>query len=291
MMTEEYSNRLYGQMERELGELNASGQDTAVLLPRYLRTVRRALKTLKDHVEKQPFATQAEEIRFFKYTKPRFYRWHIYHLERFHIESGLPPLEGRSLQRYYSEQLVYLKQFFRQHEFLYQYYRLGATELDGLYFVRGADVQSILLPEIPEVDPAFSTSGDYLFAKFMAHEMLKERIVEELSTLKKGTVRQRGSIAGKHKGEMRWTGDTIDLAELGYGIYLTRKLNNGTASLNEIFQWLEENLHVTIGKPAKRFAEITARKRLSQTKYTDEIKDAIQNKIVRNDEYRPGQRN
>ncbi len=89
---------------------------------------------------------------------------------------------------------------------------------------------------------------------------------------------------------MRWTGDTIYLAELGYGIYLTRQLNGGTATLTDIFQWLEESLNVTIGKPSKRLAELKARKRLSQTKYTDEMKDSIRNKIERDDEYRPGQR-
>jgi len=88
----------------------------------------------------------------------------------------------------------------------------------------------------------------------------------------------------KNKGgiqysEMKWTGDTINIVELAYGIWLTGQLNNGNASLNQIVRWLEANLHVSIGVVQRRFIEIERRKRLSPTKYIDKMKETIMQKI------------
>jgi hypothetical protein len=86
---------------------------------------------------------------------------------------------------------------------------------------------------------------------------------------------------------MYWTGDPINLGEIAHGIHLTGQLNNGTAGIAEIFRWLEDKLHVTLGKPAKKFAQIKKRKRLARTKYLDEMKDQINFKSDKADEYIP----
>lgn len=86
---------------------------------------------------------------------------------------------------------------------------------------------------------------------------------------------------------MNWTGDTINLAEIGIGIYHTKQLNNGTASLSDIFRWLEEKFQVNIGVPSKRLAELRRRKRLSRTRYLDEMKESVVQKLDKEDEYEP----
>jgi hypothetical protein len=79
--------------------------------------------------------------------------------------------------------------------------------------------------------------------------------------------------------EIKWTGDVINVIELAYGLWLTGQINNGNASLNQIVRWLEKNLSVSIGIAQRKFSEISRRKRISITKYLDQMKDAIIRKI------------
>jgi hypothetical protein len=144
-----------------------------------------------------------------------------------------------------------------------------------------------LLPEVPDLDPEFSTSCDYLFSKFKALEALKDWLLERLLLLRKKNIDPQSLSGNIRTGEMNWTGDTIDLAEIGLGFYHTGKLNNGTAGLGEIFRWLEETFHVNIGVPAKRFAELRKRKRLSRTRYLNEMRDSLNLKMENEDEYIP----
>ena len=82
-----------------------------------------------------------------------------------------------------------------------------------------------------------------------------------------------------HINDLKWTGDSINIVELAYGLWLTGQLNNGNASLNQIVKWLETNLYVKIGIVQRRFSEIGQRKRLSPTKYIDQMRDTILQKI------------
>ncbi|SEK23894.1 RteC domain-containing protein [Parapedobacter koreensis] len=284
-----FLDNLYQHFEDEITAIEVNEPSPVLRMKDAHGCVEKYMEILKRHVTTNPFTEAEEEIRFFKHIKPKFFRWHIYYHEIATLETGMP-LEGKNAQTtYLKRELSHIERFFRQYQFQYQYFKMDASDLDELYFIRGGRHDSALLPPGPEPEPQFSTYADYLFAKFMAYEMLRERIIDRLSMLKKGPVRPREFATGRKMGEMRWTGDTIHLAELGYGVYLTRQLNGGTATLNEIFQWLENSLNVTIGKPSKRLAEMKARKRLSPTKYTDEMQDAIRNRITRDDEYRPGQ--
>lgn len=288
MERKEFTDSLYRKMKEELTAIEMEGPPPIQRMNKALTCVDKYMEMLKTNISNHPFAGQDEEIIFFKHGKPRFYRWHIYHHELATLEVGMPIGSRKSQLTYLECELIHIERFFRQYQFQYQYFKIGATELDSLYFVRGAYSGSPLIPPIPEPEPVFSTKADYLFAKIRAFELLREWILERISMLKANSLKPTELIAGKKDGEMFWTGNTIHLGEIGYGFYLTRQLNNGTASINEIFRWLEEKLHVTIGKPAKRLEEIKARKRLSQTKYLDEMKDSIQQKIQRDNEYRPG---
>ncbi|HWY37594.1 MAG TPA: RteC domain-containing protein [Bacteroidia bacterium] len=252
-----------------------------------LKLTRDALKRLRAHVNDLKFKDKSEEIPIFKHIKPSFYQWQIYYTELYNTETNLPHGDAEKQAAFLEQELLYIERFFRQYAFLYQYYKLNATELDNLYFVRGAEIQSILLPEVPDLDPEFSTSCDYLFSKFKAFEALKDWLQERLLLLRKKNIDPQTLSGNLYAGDMKWTGDTIDLAEVGLGFYHTGKLNNGTAGLGEIFRWLEETFHVNIGVPAKRFAELRKRKRLSRTRFLNEMRDSLTLKMESEDEYIP----
>jgi hypothetical protein len=286
-MIQEISTRLLKQLEEDLEQACFQIKDPFQRWTATLKLTRDALKRLRAHVNDLKFKDKSEEIPIFKHIKPSFYQWQIYYTELYNTETNLPHGDAEKQAAFLEQELLYIERFFRQYAFLYQYYKLNATELDNLYFVRGAEIQSILLPEVPDLDPEFSTSCDYLFSKFKAFEALKDWLQERLLLLRKKNIDPQTLSGNLYAGDMKWTGDTIDLAEVGLGFYHTGKLNNGTAGLGEIFRWLEETFHVNIGVPAKRFAELRKRKRLSRTRFLNEMRDSLTLKMESEDEYIP----
>jgi len=284
-MNQELSTRLLKQLEQDLEQQSFQIKDPLEKLIASLNAIRQALDKLKSFLKDKPFKTDEEQIKFFKYTKPAFYQWQIYYAELYTIETGLPFSDAEKQVAFLDQELYYIERFFQQYAFIYQYYKLNANELDSLYFMRGGQVQSVLLPNVPDLNPEFSTSCDYLFSKFKAFENLKEWVSERLLYLKKNP--HMSYQPETDIGEMNWTGDTINLAEIAIGIYHTVQVNNGSASLAEIFKGLEAMFHVNIGIPSKRMAELRRRKRLGRTQYLDEMRESIIRKLDKEDGYEP----
>lgn len=288
-MNQELSTRLLKQLEQDLEQQSFQIKDPLEKLVAHLNAIRQALDKLKSFLKDKPFKTDEEQIKFFKYTKPAFYQWQIYYTELYTIETGLPFRDAEKQVAFLDQELYYIERFFQQYAFIYQYYKLNADELDSLYFIRGGQVQSVLLPNVPELNPEFSTGCDYLFSKFKAFENLKEWVSERLLYLKKNP--DMSYQPETDTGEMKWTGDTINLAEIAIGIYHTIQVNKGSASLAEIFKGLEAMFHVNIGIPSKRMAELRRRKRLGRTQYLDEMRESIIRKLDKEDGYEPDKGN
>lgn len=228
----------------------------------------------------QAFRDKFDEVYFFKFEKPEYYAQKIFLTGWFTLMNSKPSGTDDMLRAFYLEELSFIGRFFKQYAFHYQYYRCGFTELDELLFLRGAEVQPVFIPEVPELDPGFSTAGDYLFSKFIAYEALQEFILEELKKLD----RPGNPVAlamGTPVKSFEWTGEVINVVELGYALYLSKQLNGGKAGLIEIFRWLETSFGIEIGIPANRLREIKRRKRLEKLRFLvlmqEQLLDYIEN--------------
>lgn len=268
---------LYEQFTREMEGLDLASGEQVKRLSSGLALVRKYLALLRKQVNLSGFDDAAAEILFFKSWKPKFYQWLIYYQERYTIESGVPLAGGKVKVAYYAEQLRFLNRFFRQHEFHYQYYKLGACELDHLYFIRGAQVQDVLTPEVPEVDPAFGTAQDYLFSKFRAYELLQSQVLEWMAEPMEGLA--RNGLVSRKGVSMRWTADTCNLIELVYGLYETRQVNNGEVDLSDLMDVFEQVFQVNLSRYFHRFTEIKRRKTISKTKFLDQMRQAVNQRI------------
>ena len=250
--------------------------------------IRDTLGRMREEIIENPFEDQAEEILFFKDCKPRCYALMILEFEAFNLEQNKPVGTDDLLRQYYLEELELIRRFFAHNAFWYGYYRNGMTELDTVYFIRGQDLKNVLFPGAPEQDPVFSTGADYLFSKFIAFEQMQEKLLGAIRALEPA---QPGAGESRKSRVLRWTGESINLVELGYGLFDTGQFNNGQAGIGEIFSWLEENLQISIGIPARRFVEISRRKRLSRTKFLDQLRDAVNRKVDEGDAFVPGKGN
>jgi len=273
-MSNNFYDELYLKLEDDLEQIVQNDKEPIKKLTNSLRVVKQALKELKSHVLEHLFQDQKEEIHFFKKIKPRFYCHLILEIDLFRVISNRPPGSKEQLTAYYLEELKYTNRFFGQNQFQYQYYKLDAAELDHLYFLRKAEIQSVLVPEVPEIDPEFSTGCDYLFSKFKAYEMLREHLLFELDQLN-NTNDNSFIRPGRKYNQLKWTGDVINVVELGYGLWVSDHLNAGEAELRDIIHWLSSSLNVDLSRYTRLFVEIKSRKLISKTRFIDLMHDAI----------------
>ena len=274
----EFCRERYVALEEELALFAEMGILPVKKLSGGLNSITLALEELRAFILAHPFRDTAEEIQFFKYEKPRFFANQIFLLEQFTIESQKPP-EDTDLQRtYYQNELKFVLRFFEQYKFQYGYFEMGATELDDKYFLRNAGPISMIMPVLPDRDLEFSTNADYLFAKFIAYEKLQDFIIKQLWDLSHPNLEQPVT-SRKFSVDLKWTGDSINLVEIAYGIWLTGQVNHGNATITEIIELLEEAFQVKIGRPFRRWTEIAQRKMVSPTKYIDHCKAEILKRI------------
>jgi len=265
------------ELEREMGDISILEPAPIERLKMSVSLVDGYLEKLRKYVQKQPFKSIEDEIYFFKKVKPEFYNWRIYAFERYGVESWIPITNEQNQREFFISELKALDRFFRLHDFHYQYFRMGAFELDSLFFVRSVQTSdSTILPNVADPDPEFATRGDYLFSKFMALERLRSWVVGKILALD-GMSPQVGFI--KSGSKLKWTGESINLIEVAYGFWLTGQINNGNASVSEIVRWLEETLQISIGRAYRRWTEISRRERSTATKYLDRMRETISDRL------------
>ena len=276
MKKSKYDGRLV-RLQAEIALLDAEPISPIERLKHTLSLTAGVINDMKAEVLKNGFVVEEEEIYFFKHIKPAFYAVQIYELSLHDLATRKPVGTCEMLRAYYEDELLYILRFFKTNAFHYYYYKTGATELDDRYFVRDAQPGRIPIMDIIDPLPGFSTALDYTVAKFMAYERLQLYLVDQLTHLFAET-----KLPAKRAARtLKWTGETINLAELAYGIWLTGQLNHGKASMAEIVRGLEDFFGVHIGDPHRRWQEIAQRKSVSPTKYLDlmvaEVKHRIEN--------------
>jgi len=279
------SDELYLLMQDELEAAGVAVRCGTMELISKIPVVRKYLGLLRELAESHSFETPEQEIQFFKSVKPKFYQWLIYYIGLYTVQTSRPMESGKALLNHYTDQLKYYRGALRQYEFYYQYYRMAGVELDAQYFIRNAEIPPVMVPEVPEVDRVFGTAMDYLFSKFMAYENLQEYLLREIAAL---SGRSATSVSEVEDGiELNWTGETINLLEVAYGMHYTGQINDGKASIIDIVRKMERVFKVSLGRPYRRLSEIRQRKRVSRTKYIDEMGQAINRKMDDDDAYDP----
>ncbi|NOW95859.1 RteC domain-containing protein [Mucilaginibacter sp. SG564] len=272
-----FAENLLRKLQEEITRISTAETAAAPKLKLILQAVRSALKQLRTYIQEHPFPRVQDEIDFFKRVKPRFDALRIYYLGKYDLDIRMPAGDTETLKAFYREELRVVQRFFRHVGFYHQYYRLGTTELDGLYFVRGAEAPGVLLPELPDQDPGFSTACDYLFAKIIAFERLQEDLLRALSTLDPAHL--TGMEAEAELPALKWTGDKVNLVEVIYALYFTGQLNHGNADLSLIIRFMEKHLEIDLSRAYRDFIDIRNRKVSSPSRYIDQMRESIHKRV------------
>jgi hypothetical protein len=261
------------EMEAELILLDDVETNPVERLRYSMPLITRFIADLKKLVMEKGFASTEAEIYFFKNIKPYFYAHQIYEILYYNLQMQKPAGTVDMIKAFYEAELLQVFREFRINAFPYAYYKTNATELDQVYFIRDAQAKDIPVLELIDPLSGFSTAMDYSFAKFIAYERLRDYLLEQLSSANSQYKNEKA--ISKEDSELKWTGETINLAELAYGIWLTGQINHGNVSISEIIRWLEIHLQIKIGNAHRRWQSISFRKRISPVKYLDRMRKEI----------------
>lgn len=290
-MCGKFYDALYLGLSNAIVFVLSNESDPVKILSAVMAEISRTLDELRSKVLSVPFPSIDVEILFFKSVKPRFYALKIFHFELYGLVMGVPVGTKDVVLAYYAQELAFIARFFSLHAGMYEYYRTGRSELDHLYFVRGAELVVPSVPEMP-VDPLYATAMDYLFAKFMAFEALQVEIMGRIGALDGSLVGAGFLAAGSGKIglaeiSLKWTGKIVNLGELIYGLYYTGQLNHGNAQLSEIVALFERMFSVKIRDVHHTFGEIRERKVSSPAKFLESMAAAIRDRVDEDLKYKP----
>jgi hypothetical protein len=287
-MFTKFYDELYNRLAGLLTSIMAAQADPVKRLSEALHQISEVLSVLRTKVLSIPFPSKTIEILFFKTIKPKFYALKIFHFEIYNLDMSKPVGTKDMLLDYYRQELLLIQRFFKLNAFLYQYYRSGFSDMDSLYFVRGAEIPNVLVPEMPDVDAEFSTSMDYLFARFRAFELLQGEILNRISGLD-GPLVPADKSPVKSGPVLKWIGSQVNLVELIYGLYYTLQLKRqgGDVEIKHIVALMETTFQIQLTDAHHSFIEIRRRKVISPTRFLESMVAAIQQRVDEDLEFKP----
>lgn len=289
-MIYDFSSELYEQLEEGLRSIESSLKNYPDKLDKFNICIGHNLKLLENFILENGFKDDTEEIYFFKHIYPRFYSWYIYHNELAAMLK-LVPQHGTDImvRDFYIQEYQYQLRFFDQHRAVYEYYLADEDDRDHVFFLPRNYKALSPLPVDTPLDLRFLTNQGYTFARFIAYDRLQEYTGRKLRLLYRNP--ESEYVQALLKGsKRRWTGDKIELIEIAYGIYYTRRMNDGKVEVRDIVEWLEDTLGVELGDAYRMFADLQRRKNSSYTKYLEEMMSAVQEQILEKDRFKASKR-
>src|ERR1700744_5063680 len=237
------------EIEKELALLEGLDVTSIARIKQTLPIIDKVMLSVKEQVLADGFADSKAEIYFFKHVKPAFQALRLYEILLYRFASNIPPGTDEMIRQYYQQDLLSIMRELHADNYHYQYFKSGATESDAVFFLRDSSGGDIPITELNEQVPGFSSPLDFSVARYMALERMQEHLLDLLA----GTVQPlKKKTTDSDKKDLKWTGESINLVELAYGIWLTGQINNGNASISQIVEWLELNLEANIGMESWR---------------------------------------
>lgn len=179
-----FITKLNKDLSSQLQDIDLEELDLIRKAQKSIRCIKNALTQLRAFTIQHHFCNEAEEILFFKKTKPELFSKLIFYIRILNIESRRPACDPKIQETYLRCELEKLTFFFNNHIEFYRYYRMNSTFLDNKYFIRGKEDLNLYQDTVMiYIDPDFSTSHDYMVSEIIANDRLKVFLNIEIEAL------------------------------------------------------------------------------------------------------------
>ena len=201
----------------------------------------------------------AAEIHFFKNVKPPFMAELFYYVKIYQLHARWPVGSAQLRQDYLQRALRQAQQFYEDNLDFYLYYRTDSTDLDMQYFIRAGQPPYRHLPgSIYSYADSFSTGYDLMVSTILAYDRLQEYLKDLLASPDSGLRLHMAAL--ESTSTVLWTGEKVDLVQLGYALAETGCCNNGKANVRDIIAALEIAFNTDLRYYARYMIDIRRRK-------------------------------
>lgn len=282
MSIHEFTSTLYDKMDKSLSEINRTETNDLQRFKASSFVILQIMSTLKEYIIHYNFSNQAQEINFFKHTKPSFLSKLFYFRKIFEIQSRLPLSSFENEKKFYLKELKKISEYEIENKEFLSYYRANSTLFDEVYFIRkGSDSWLLLNFDSFETDLRFTTLYDLKISKILAYELLSDFIKDSVNKLETGNELQKNRNPDNLK--LKWTASKVSLIELLYALQSSGSFNNGSVDLKSLATIFENLFNIDLGNYYRVFQEIRIRKQ-SRTIFLDQLKDQLLKRMDHSDE-------
>ena len=267
-----FTNELYDRMVEQLNEVSRTSDNILQKAERSYKVIDMAMQEIKTFVLGHTFKSVADEVFFFKKTKPQFLKELIYYKEVFAIEAHKPMGSSELVKQHYDAEMERIRLYFIRNQELYNYYRMDKSFIDDQYFVRQTTIEIDANENLIDMDNRFCTVNSSKLAKLQAFEMLSEYLHKCIYKLvNPGVFTEEGN---QRKFVNLWTDSKSALIEFAYGIYARGSVNNGKATISQIITDLSIVFNVELGNYHRTYHNMRIRKK-NLTPYLDGMKESL----------------
>ncbi|MBS4040990.1 MAG: RteC domain-containing protein [Flavobacteriales bacterium] len=275
MKIQDYSRQISSKLEQDLSVLTMDSENKLIQFESAFYLVDQALERVKAFLATYEFASEEEEIQFFKNQMTEFLKESMFYSELFNLESSRTPGTNKELKRFYETEQAAMGKFLQANQNLYNYLLLKKENQDKVFFLRSAQAP-VYKPTLfwHTLDTRYCTVYTLYFARIKGTVALMDYIHEQLRILNG----EEEGEAKKPASSLNWTGKKVELVELIYALRQGGVLNHGRLGLKQIASHFEKIFGVNLQDFYRTYNEITFRKK-SRTAFLDFLKDRMEEYI------------
>lgn len=230
----------------------------------------RHLLELLEVSKSHSFASEKEEIRFFKEIQSGVYGHLIFfkQVSSVLLDGALTksPLPKKQLKK----ALASSRKAIKQNKDFYHYILLDKNYLDDKYFRRSASKHG--QPNTTFLfDPKCTTPHCLLLGEIIGYRLFSKYLTKQSENKYQPVLHERAR-------SLKWTGKKVDLIELVYALHASGVFNHGNASIRTIADSLQEQFGCPIGDIYRSYTDLRYRKK-SRTKFLEQLTVKLSEKM------------
>jgi hypothetical protein len=251
----DFTQQLHDELLLTLEDLDLN-YDPAIMVDERLKLIVTFIDQIKQKLKRYQFASEEDEIHFFKSVLPLTLSLHIYYCDKIELDRIEQRGSPKSRYEFYDQLFTKTETFRKNNKEFFEYCRDGKTGLDRFYFLRRSP-KNIERPYqlVSIIDPDSPPFHCGMVAAFLAHMKLEQEMHLIITGKKNEAIPLKPSESG-----LKWTDKQISLIEIGYALKEQGSFNDGEADLTEIFDCFEKVFDVDLGNTSRLFQDILSRK-------------------------------
>ena len=272
-MLENYVHKLLARVQSEINELPSYNSNLKLFTEKaHLYSI--AVGELNTIVSKHEFSSIEEEIKFFKYVKPKLLMEQHYCYHRAQLLQKYVNLSKDARDKVVTSKLRRIDTYFQVHHDFCTYYELGHTDKDQEYFVRLSSRSTINL-DYNLVDKDFNTTSEkgHAVGKMLSKKKLSDYLQKVLHLDPLHNMSQGLQIVGK----LNFKGTHTELVELIYALKAADLLDDSIVRVSEVLNYVFDVSNLQTYKIWQKIKE----RKIDQTKLMTKMQQSLLKQITK----------